>query len=47
MTLYYGKDAGDRYKLLQTFTSTPGEFNHMDLVEQYNKNKDFIEENPY
>lgn len=47
MALYYGKNAGDRYKLLRTFHSSPETFQYMDLVEQYKMNKDYLENNPY
>ncbi|KAL4236032.1 ATP synthase mitochondrial F1 complex assembly factor 1 [Mactra antiquata] len=47
MALYYGQKAGDRYKILRQFHSSPNEFNHMDIVEQYKLDKDYLEENPY
>lgn len=47
MTLYYGKEAGDRYKLLRTFHLKPEEFNYMDIVDQYKENREYLENNPY
>ncbi|XP_053395060.1 ATP synthase mitochondrial F1 complex assembly factor 1-like [Mercenaria mercenaria] len=47
MTLYYGRDAGERYKLVRTFHTNPEQFQYMDIIEQYKMNKEFLENNPY
>lgn len=47
MALYYGKEAGDRYRILRQFCAQPDTFDHMQLVEVYNSNKDYLENNPY
>ena len=47
MTLYYGKNAEDRYRLLRQFNASPQKFQYMDIVEEYKRNKDFLEETPF
>ncbi|XP_060559443.1 ATP synthase mitochondrial F1 complex assembly factor 1-like [Ruditapes philippinarum] len=47
MTLYYGKEAGERYTLVRTFHKNPENFQYMDIIEQYKLNKDYLENNPY
>ncbi|XP_052776813.1 ATP synthase mitochondrial F1 complex assembly factor 1-like isoform X2 [Mya arenaria] len=47
MSMFYGKSAGERYLLLRTFHANPGAFDHMQLIEEYKRNKDYLENNLY
>ena len=47
MALYYGRDAAHRHSLVRLFNSVPEKFQYMDIIEEYKKNKVYLEENPY
>lgn len=47
MTLYYGRDVGHRHNLVRLFNATPDKFQYLDIIEEYKKNRTYLEENPY
>lgn len=47
MAMYYGRNAAHRHSLVRLFNSAPDKFQYMDIIEEYKRNKDHLEENPY
>ena len=47
MALFYGRDASHRHTLVRMFNKTPEKFAYMDVIEEYKRNRTYLEDNPY
>ena len=47
MALFYGGDASHRHTLVRMFNKTPDKFEYMDVIEEYKRNRTYLEDNPY